>query len=146
MTLSDGATQANHAAGTDVQATVNGIAATASGNAISVDNPALSLSANLAPSASSVKFNITGGGAMFQIGPDVVASQQARLGINSVDTGSLGGVDGYLYQLASGGTASLATNVGLAAKIVSEAQDNVTASKADWVPSRRKPWTPTRRP
>ena len=38
-----------------------------------------------------LNFNITGGGAQFQLGPDVTSAQQARIGINSVSTASLGG-------------------------------------------------------
>ena len=47
---------------------------------------------------------------MFQLGPEVVSNQQARIGIGSVNTGELGGVDGRLYQLRSGNDADLATD------------------------------------
>ena len=71
-------------------------------------------------------FTITGGGALFQLGPDVVSNQQARLGITSVNTAALGGVAGLLYQLGSGGSADLTTSPNLAAQIVEEAIDQVT--------------------
>ena len=36
------------------------------------------------------------------LGPNVVTNQQARIGIGSVSTGTLGGTDGRLYELRSG--------------------------------------------
>ena len=116
--------------GTDVQATVNGVAATGNGLQASVDTPTLDLSFNVATglsSGSSFNFSITGGGANFQLGPDVVSNEQARLGIQSVNTASLGGVDGSLYELQSGGALSLSNNVGGAAKVVNEALNDITS-------------------
>ena len=84
------------------------------------------MSATVAAKATgSMAFNITGGGALFQLGADVVSSQQARLGIQSVDTSSLGGSSGLLYTLGSGGTAALATNPGQASSIVTQAISQV---------------------
>ncbi len=74
-----------------------------------------------------IHFDITGGGALFQLGPDVVTNQQARIGITSVNTASLGGADGALYQLASGGVAALSADPTTAAKIVDEALNQVTS-------------------
>jgi flagellin-like hook-associated protein FlgL len=117
------ATSAN---GTDVVGTINGIAASGSGNTLSVNNADLSMSATVkANSTGSMNFNITSGGALFQLGADVVSSQQARLGIQSVDTSSLGGSAGLLYTLGSGGAASLANNPSLAASIVTQATSQV---------------------
>ena len=76
---------------------------------------------------SSFNFAITGGGAQFQLGPDVVSNEQARLGIQSVSTANLGGVDGTLYELQSGGSLSLSNNVTGAAKVISEVIDQVTS-------------------
>ena len=59
-------------------------------------------------SPASIDFDITGGGALFQLGPDVVSNQQARIGITSVNTARLGGVSGKLFQLGTGGEADLA--------------------------------------
>ena len=55
-----------------------------------------------------------------------MSNEQARLGIQGVSTATLGGADGTLYQLQSGGSASLATNPELAAKIVDEVINQVT--------------------
>ncbi len=47
---------------------------------------------------------------MFQLGPEIVSNQQTRIGITSVNTSKLGGVDGSLFELGSGNDADLATS------------------------------------
>lgn len=114
--------------GRDVVATVNGISATGDGNNLSINTATLDLSATLtAGFEGSSTFTITGGGAKFQLGPDVVSNQQARLGIGSVNTAALGGVDGLLYQLGTGGDSDLSSDPTTAAKIVESAIDQVTS-------------------
>jgi flagellin len=118
--------------GTNVAATVNGVNAVGNGNTLSVDNAALSMSMTLNPGASgdtdgNINFNITGGGATFQIGPTVNAGGQATLGIAAANTSTLGGVDGVLDDLYSNGTAALATDPTTAAAIVNEATNQVTS-------------------
>jgi flagellin len=114
--------------GTDVVATVNGITATGKGNSLSINTSTLDLTTSLAAGfTGSVAFDITGGGALFQLGPDVVSNQQARIGITSVNTTKLGGVSGKLYELASGGAADLASDPTNAARIVDEAINQVTS-------------------
>jgi flagellin len=114
--------------GTDVVATVNGVSATGSGNEISINTATLDLSATLAAGfIGEAQFDITGGGALFQLGPDVVSNQQARLGIGSVNTARLGGASGKLFQLGAGGVASLSEDPNTAAKIISEAINQVTS-------------------
>jgi flagellin len=113
--------------GTDIAAKINGIDATGDGNKLSMNTSTLDLSMNIAPMFfGNISLTITGGGALFQLGPEVVSNQQARLGISSVNTASLGGVSGKLYQLASGGTADLTTDTTTAADIVDEAINQVT--------------------
>jgi flagellin len=117
-----------NAAGTDIQATVNGVAATGQGNTVSLNTPGLALTAALtAGTTGDVGFTVTGGGALFQLGPQVTSAQQVNLGIQSVDTGSLGGTVGYLYQLGSGQNASLSSNPALAGQIVQAALNSVTS-------------------
>ena len=120
----------NYSNGTDIAATVNNVAATGSGNTVSFDSPTLSFSAALDPTqlavGDNINFSINGGGALFQLGPNVKSSQQARLGIQSVDTGSLGGTMGNLYELASGNSAALSSNPALAGQILSAASDQVS--------------------
>jgi flagellin len=115
--------------GTDVVATVNGIVATGDGNQLSINTATLDLSTSVAEGFTGTSsFSITGGGALFQLGPDVVSNQQARLGITSVNTAALGGVSGKLYQLGNGGSASLDSgNLDTAAAIVDEAINQVTS-------------------
>jgi flagellin len=113
--------------GTDADATINGIQASSDGNSLSINTSSLAMTVDLlAETNGSFNFSITGGGAQFQLGPDVVSNQQLRIGIQSVNTARLGGVSGRLYQLASGNDAALSTNPNLAAKIVNEAGTAVT--------------------
>lgn len=107
--------------GTDVVATVNGASTMGKGNTLSINNPTLSMKLDVAPAATgAIAFTINGGGAQFQLGPDVVSNQQARLGISSLNTAKLGGVNGRLYEIASDGNASLTKDVTKAAAIVDE--------------------------
>lgn len=120
---------ATRATGTDIQAQINGVQAIGNGLQASVDTPNLNLSFNVNSnftSGDSFNFSITGGGANFQLGPDVQSNEQARLGIQGVSTATLGGADGTLYELQSGGAAALANNPELAANIVNEVLNQVT--------------------
>ena len=117
------------ATGTDVQAQINGVQAVGNGLTASLDSPSLNLSFNVNSSfhdGDTFGFSITGGGANFQLGPDVVSNQQARLGIQGISTATLGGADGTLYELQSGGAASLANDPTQAANIVDEVINQVT--------------------
>ncbi|HMO85805.1 MAG TPA: flagellin, partial [Lacipirellulaceae bacterium] len=113
--------------GTDIVANVNGIAATGKGNSLSINTATLDLNATIAAGfTGSIDFSIIGGGALFQLGPDVVSNQQARLGIGSVNAARLGGISGKLYELGSGGAADLSGDPTKAAAIVAEAINQVT--------------------
>ena len=118
---------ANRANGTDVVATVNGTLANGDGNRLSINTPALELNLTVTDGSSTdVSFNITGGGAVFQLGPDVVTTQQARIGITSVNTADLGGTNGRLFELRSGATKDLESDTTGAARVVDEAITKVT--------------------
>ncbi len=109
------------ATGTDIDATVNGIVVNGDGNSLSINTATLDLSATIvAGETDTIQFSITGGGALFQIGPDVVSNQQARIGITSVNTARLRGESGRLYQLGTGQSAALDTDTTTAGKIVDE--------------------------
>lgn len=113
--------------GTDIHALINGVTASGDGNSFSINTSNLDVSLTVNPgSTDDFDFTISGGGALFQLGPDVVTNQQARLGIQSVNTASLGGVSGRLYELASGGPRSLSTDPTGAANIITEVIDQVT--------------------
>ncbi|MDX1947984.1 MAG: flagellin [Pirellulaceae bacterium] len=113
--------------GTDIVATVNGTTANGSGNTLSINTASLDLSLTVNDGSSTdVTFNINGGGAIFQVGPNVVSNNQVRIGINSVNTASLGGIDGRLFELRSGNASDLSTDPGTAASIVDAAINKVT--------------------
>ncbi len=114
--------------GEDIDATVNGIAASGDGNELSINTSTLAMSILVSEgSSTNFDFNITGGGALFQLGPDVVTNQQARLGIQSVNTAKLRGESGRLYELGSGESAAVATDASTAALIVDEVIADVTS-------------------
>ena len=113
-------------AGSDIEATVNGIQASGDGNTLSINSSVLDLQATVADGSSTdFSFSIDGGGAVFQLGPEVVNNQQARIGIDAINTGKLGGTSGRLYQLRSGQTADLDTDTSTAANIVDDAINKI---------------------
>ncbi|EMI18210.1 protein containing Flagellin [Rhodopirellula maiorica SM1] len=114
--------------GADIQAKINGVDANGKGNELSINTSTLDVAITVeAGSSDSVDFTITGGGALFQLGSDVVSNQQARIGIGSVGSARLGGTSGKLFQLGSGEAAALNTDPNKAAQIVTEAIDQVTS-------------------
>ena len=115
--------------GTDVSARINGVQATGQGLRASLNTSTLDLNFVINESfedGDSFSFNVTGGGAIFQIGPDVVSNQQARIGIQGVSTATLGGVSGKLFEIRSGGAKALAADVKSAAKVIDEVISTVT--------------------
>lgn len=126
FTESDDLTPATRVAGTDVVGTVNGTDATGVGQNLSINTATLSMSANFT-NTGTWTFDIQSGGALFQLGPDIVGSQQAQIGIQSTSTGSLGGSAGKLYQLASGQSASLSADPATAAKILDQASAQINS-------------------
>lgn len=119
---------AGRSVGTDIQATVNGVNADGDGNSLSINTATLDLNLTVSDGDSTnFSFEISGGGALFQLGPDVVSNQQARLGIQSLNTAKLGGTSGKLYELASGGTKALATDPNSAYKVVDEVISKVAS-------------------
>lgn len=104
--------------GADVSALINGILATGDGLNVSINSPSLGMELLLNetfatdPSATAATFDITGGGSLFQLGPDISALQQANIGVQSTASESLGGtlVNGdlqFLSSLTKGQTNSL---------------------------------------
>lgn len=127
-TNSQGAVQ-NRTTGRDVTASINGTAAIGDGLNISVNTPALNMSLNLdsAFGTGTESFTITGGGALFQLGPQVQSNQQVSIAIGSVAASNLGdALDGYLSDLTTGGSASLNNDPGRASRIVTAAINQVS--------------------
>ena len=83
--------------GRDVTALINGVLATGDGLNVSINSPNLSLSLLLDesfgtdPTLATKTFQITGGGALFQLGPDINALQQTNIGVQSTAAENLGG-------------------------------------------------------
>ncbi|MDA7906903.1 flagellin [bacterium] len=118
------------ATGTDITATVNGVEADGVANTLSINTSTLDLNLTVdAGSSTNFSFNITGGGATFQLGADVTSTQQASIGIGSVSTGQLGGASGRLYELGSGQAKSLSNNVSGAADLIDEVINKVTSMR-----------------
>lgn len=108
--LASGAIEsANSDRGQDVTALVNGNVATGKGLTLSVNSPALGVKLDLNsdfatdPTSGLSTFYVTGGGAMFQLGPSVNASQQTTIGIPSIAASRLGAklVNGVVQTLSS---------------------------------------------
>ncbi len=113
--------------GTDIAATVNGYTASGKANTVSLNNSALNLDVTVTDgSTTDLAFTITGGGALFQIGPSVNSGGQIRIGVGAVNTGKLGGSSGRLYELKSGSGKDLDTDPTSAANVVDEAITRVT--------------------
>jgi flagellin len=106
-----GGTASSRSAGSDVVATINGQTAVGSGLSASVTGSALdaSVTFNQADNTAgtSATITVTGGGSIFQIGQNANVAGQISLGLPAVNTAELGGTDGKLFQLGSGGGLSL---------------------------------------
>ncbi|MBL0927925.1 MAG: flagellin [Phycisphaerales bacterium] len=116
-------TAADRDEGQDVRVLLNGAVATGRGLNVTFRNPELDISLQLAAgfadriSSGPSTFYITGGGSKFQLGPQVNASQQVDIGIDSIAATQLGGTqvpDGsgnlilqFLSSLKSGGANAL---------------------------------------
>ncbi|MCG3179003.1 MAG: Flagellin [Phycisphaerae bacterium] len=116
-------------AGADPTVLINGQAAEAQGLSVSLRTATLdvdlTLTSTFGGATGSSTFDITGGGANFQIGSEVTNTSKASIGIGSVSTGSLGNETvGYLASLATGGTNSLTAGSG------TDAQDILTQAVA----------------
>jgi flagellin len=116
--------------GSDIVATVNGTLANGNGNRLSINTSSLELNLTVDDGSSTdINFTISGGGAVFQLGPDVVSTQQARIGISSVNTADLGGINGRLFELRSGSAKDLKSDTTGAARVVDEAITKVTQQR-----------------
>ena len=73
----------------------------------------------------------TNGGALFQLGTDVVSNQQVTVGIEGTRTSQIGNAAGTLMDLRSGGIASLATNPALADRLLSSAMSQVAIQRGE---------------
>jgi flagellin len=77
------------------------------------------------------KFAITGGGALFQLGPQVNSNQQVNVGIGSVAASNLGDNNvGFLNEIVTGGNKTLVGgDAGAASRIVEKAIRQVAVAR-----------------
>lgn len=135
---------ADRDAGKDVVALVNGAVAIGRGVELNVRGTELDMDLLLTPTfattvnpANATSFVITGGGAKFQLGPQVTPLQQTNIGIDSLSATRIGGTlitlaSGatqlqFLSSLKSGGTNELASrNFSAASRILETSIDEVS--------------------
>lgn len=132
--------------GKDVVAIVNGAVASGRGLGLSVRSSFLDIEMILTePFATTItgtptSFDITGGGALYQLGPQVTSSQQTNIGIKSLADSRLGGtlinLPGgaielqFLNSLKSGGSNDLFSGQFInASKILDSAIDEVSVQR-----------------
>ncbi len=92
--------------GRDAVANINGARSIGRGLNLVLNTRALDLTLTLDESfgVGSTSFAITGGGALFQLGPEVSPNQQVNIGVQSVAASRLGNASiGFLSQIKEGG-------------------------------------------
>ncbi len=120
--------------GVDPAVTINGTNAIVTDGLIaSTRSSSLAIDITLATGfatqvATNARFDITGGGAIFSLSPEVGLAGQETLGVNSVTTGSLGNsATGFLSSLGSGQANDLTSeNFAKAQRIVRAAIDEIS--------------------
>jgi flagellin len=125
-TVDSSSTSRQRDTGRNVVATINGATSVGIGQEITLNTGALDLRMKLDTqfgAGNSSTFAITGGGAMFQLGPHINTSEQTNVGINSVAASRLGSTEsGFLNEVSTGGSYSLVGGQSSrAAQIVEEA-------------------------
>jgi flagellin len=119
----------SRATGGDAVATINGALTVGDGLNIKLNTSTLDLNLTLDEHFGIGKssFAVTGGGALFQLGPQVVSNSQVNIGIQSVSAASLGDSDvGFLNDLVTGGSATLVGgDAATASKIIERAINQV---------------------
>ena len=120
--------------GQDIVATINGVAATANGKTARINTDFLDVEITFDSDTAQQRgdlsvFTITGGGADFQLAPNVDIAGKVALGIADVSTRKLGNSTlGFLSDLASGKSFNVVSGDQSAAqRVVSEAIDSISA-------------------
>lgn len=120
--------------GVDGTVIINGATATVNGLKAKVNSGSLNIEMTLSETfaqqtTTPASFQITGGGALFAIAPQVGLTGQESIGIRSISTTSLGSqLTGRLSTLASGQTNDLRSrNFSVGQRIVREAIDQVSS-------------------
>jgi flagellin len=120
-------------AGKDGTVTINGTQASVNGLNASIRTGALAVTITMSDafgttSGGTQSFDITGGGAQFNIAPEVSLLGMETIGIQSVTSGSLGDSKaGYLSTLASGSANDIQSeNFAVAQRVVRSAQEQIS--------------------
>ena len=115
--------------GRDAVATVNGALTLGDGLHLKLNTSTLDMDMTLSKNfgAGQTSFAITGGGSLFQLGPQVSSNQQVNIGIQSVAASQLGNHDvGFLSDVVTGGNSSLVSgNSAAASQIIEQAISQV---------------------
>jgi flagellin len=114
--------------GIDAVATINGAETVGDGLNLSLDTGSLDMNLTLNKNfgAGKTSFDITGGGARFQLGSTINSNSQVNIGIQSVAADKLGDSDtGFLNQLITGGNATLGGDPAKASQIIELAINQV---------------------
>lgn len=109
-TVTTSGTAAKRSTGGDAVATINGALTVGDGRNVKLNTTALDLELTLDTSfgTGTTSFSITGGGALFQLGPRVATNQQVNVGIGSVAASRLGDDEvGFLSDIVTGGSKTL---------------------------------------
>ena len=109
-TVDENGNAKSRANGGDAVATINGALTVGDGLNIKLNTTSLDLEMTLDKDfgVGKTDFAVTQGGALFQLGPQVVSNQQVNIGVQSVAASSLGDGDvGFLNDLVTGGSATL---------------------------------------
>lgn len=125
---------ASSSTGSDGTVIINGVTANVRGLNASIRTGSLAIDLTLDPTFGgsttpvSSSFDIVGGGARFNIAPEVSLVGMETIGIKSVTTGSLGNsADGFLSSLASGGANDInSRNFSTAQRVLEAAQEQVS--------------------
>ncbi len=124
--------------GQDIDGTINGVQATGNGKELSINTDFLAVQFTLDDSTSQTlgqvaAFTITGGGADFQLSPDVTIGGKVAIGLQDVATRKLGRSDlGFLDELGNGKTYSITASdpdLTSAQKIVDQAISQVSTMR-----------------
>jgi len=116
--------------GRDAVATVNGALTVGDGLNLKANTTGLDLELTIDKSfgQGQTAFAVTGGGALFQLGAQVVSNQQVNFGIQSVAASKLGDDNvGFLNDLVTGGHASLVSGNTRQASLIIERAINQVA-------------------
>ncbi|MCO6436061.1 MAG: flagellin [Phycisphaerae bacterium] len=125
----------SRAEGQDAGVLINGASASVRGLLAEVRSGALDakihLTQTFAQTLSSASFSIAGGGSVFQLTPEVAPNGQLFVGLDAINTTTLGNaVTGLLYTVRAGGENDLESqNYATAQRIVDEAINQVASSR-----------------